>query len=151
MKPWIHFYHLSLIRETMIASMGKAVCQACVFIHALRVVEMNFLGKITKSQSCYLTIGKVPGGVICQSNMRHDHLVTQHLLCYQICPTFPFPPFFPCLVCLTFIRRSCVCSLAWPPFLMGKASAVHMVCFDILSLFALRENSDKKLCKTRHF
>lgn len=93
MKPWIHFYHLSLIRETMIASMGKAVCQACVFIHALRVVEINFLGKITKSQSCYLTIGKVPGGVICQSNMRHDHLVTQHLLCYQICPTFPFPPF----------------------------------------------------------
>lgn len=65
MKPWIHFYSVSLIRETMITSMGKAVCQACVFIHALSMVEMKFLGKITKSQSCYLTIGKAPRDVIC--------------------------------------------------------------------------------------
>lgn len=130
----------------MITSMGKADCQACVFIHALSTVEMKFLGKITKNQSCYLGIGKVPGGVICQSNMRYVHLDTQHLLCYQVHATFPFPPFS--VSCLsTFIRRPCVCSLACPPFLMEKASAVHTVCFDTLSLCTLRENSDKKLQK----
>lgn len=152
-KPQIHFFCPSLIRGTVITSMGKADCHAYVFIHALSTVEMKFLGKITKSQSCCLAIGKVPGGVICQSNMRYDHLDTQHLLCYQIRATFPFPPISPSLVCLTFIGRPCVCSLAWPPFffLMGKASAVHTVCFDTLSLFVLRENSDKKLCKSRHF
>lgn len=97
MKPQIHFFCLSLIKGTVITSTGKADCQACVFTHALSTVEMKFLGKITKSQSCYLAIGKVPGGVICQSNMRQDHLDTQHLLCYQNCATFPFPSFSPLL------------------------------------------------------
>lgn len=148
MRPQI-FLSVSY-QGTVIISMGKADCQACVFIHALSTVEMKFLGKITKNQSCYLAIGRVPGGVICQSNMRYDHLDTQHLLCYQICATLPFP-LFPISCLSTFIQRPCVCSLAWPPFLIGKASAVRTVCFCTLPLFALRENSDKKMCKSRHF
>lgn len=129
MKPQIHFFCLSLIRGTVITSMGKAGCQACVFIHALSAVEMKFLGKITKSQSCHLAVGKVPGGVICQSNMRYDHLDTQHLLCYQICATFP-SPHFP-LSCLSYIYWKAMCLLfSLASFLMGKASALHTVCFD---------------------
>lgn len=141
-KPQIHFFCPSLIRGTVITSMGKADCHAYVFIHALSTVEMKFLGKITKSQSCCLAIGKVPGGVICQSNMRYDHLDTQHLLCYQIRATFPFPPHFP-LPCLPYIYWKAMCllfSLASFFFFNGKGfCSAYSVFWHFVSLCSERK------------
>lgn len=110
-----------------------------LFIHALSLVEVKLQAKITKSHSCYLAIGKVPGvWSASQSNMRYDHQDGQHLFCCQICATFPFPPISSTLICLTFIRRSCVYSSAWPDlfvFLNSLLVCVQCVLTHSVSLF----------------